>query len=137
MKDGWRAPVAPIIRQVKSQTRRGPGDGAAGWIGADVRPYTQRGRRHGGTGARGMIMSRTRAAAYTVTVVGGILVLVALILGFSDVTIAWTGEASLSCGNIFGSQTKLDRSLDRQVWPVDEFQQQCTEGRSQRRSGVW
>jgi hypothetical protein len=78
-----------------------------------------------------MIMSRTRAAARTVMVVGGVLVLVALWLGFSDVTVAWTGDASLSCGNILGTQTKLDPSL------VGEFQHQCTEARSRRESGFW
>lgn len=76
-------------------------------------------------------MSRMRAAGCFVTVAGSIVVLVALWLGFSDVKVAWTGDASLSCGNIFGPQTKLDPSL------VSEFQQQCATARSRRLSGVW
>jgi hypothetical protein len=76
-------------------------------------------------------MSRTRAAAYAVTVAGSVLVLIAMWLGFSDVQVGWTGDASLSCGNIFGPQTKLDPSL------VSEFQQQCAQARSRRQSGFW
>jgi hypothetical protein len=58
-----------------------------------------------------MIMSRTRAAAYTVTALGGILALVALILAFHDIQIAGSDAGFGSCGKIDLRASALARGL--------------------------
>ncbi len=80
-------------------------------------------------------MSRTRVAAYVVTLVGGILVLNGLFLGFSNVdnyTYEFGGESrGLACGSVFGSEPTW-------VGPLSHYSHQlCSRARSDRQTAVW
>jgi len=81
-----------------------------------------------------MSMSRTQVAAYLVALVGGILVVVALLLGFSNVGAPGTatGEAGdASCGSLFGSEPTWEGPLSH------DMPQLCSAARSDRQTAVW
>jgi hypothetical protein len=78
-------------------------------------------------------MSRTRVAASLVALVGGILVVVALLLGFSSVDAPGTGmgeAGDVSCGSIFGSEPTWEGPLSHYM------PQLCSAARSDRQTAV-